>query len=396
MIKRISANRIYTATNDTWLKNAIIEIDEKNRISQIISNADNREMASAEFYNGIIVPAFVNAHSHLELAHLRNKIEQITGLGGFIARLNDIRNDFSILEKQQAQSRATKEMLQNGIIAIGDICNDTDAFNIKSQFSDRLYFHHFIETWAFKTEELCDKMQRASHLQEFFGTLSAASVTAHAPYSVCPALLQAISQKAQAENAILSIHHQESPVEDLLISKRKGSLFEVLSQRDNDLNQISHEESSAAVIKKYIWPETKLLLVHNTFSPEKDIKMLSKQLPNLYWTLCPNANLFIENALPDIKAIRKYSSQICLGTDSLASNHELSILAEIKTLQNNFEPLEFTELLKWATINGAKALDINKNYGSIEKGKKAALNLLYPFDFKNNKISKNTKVKRVN
>jgi cytosine/adenosine deaminase-related metal-dependent hydrolase len=83
------------------------------------------------------------------------------------------------------------------------------------------------------------------------------------------------------------------------------------------------------------------------------------------------ANIYIGNGLPKIDELLKSDINICLGTDSLASNDQLDILAEIKTIQKNFPKIELPTLLQWATINGAKALGIANLFGSFEKGKSA-------------------------
>src|SRR4051812_19459907 len=115
-----------------------------------------------------------------------------------------------------------------------------------------------------------------------------------------------------------------------------------------------------------------ILLVHNTFTNEEDINFILNQSASqqIYFCLCPNANLYIENKLPSIDVMRSKTDSIVLGTDSLASNWSLSILDEIITIQKNFPAIELKELLKWATSNGAKALQMNKELGSFEKGKK--------------------------
>ena len=65
----------------------------------------------------------------------------------------------------------------------------------------------------------------------------------------------------------------------------------------------------------------------------------------------------------------KQNCEVVLGTDSLASNHQLSILEEIKTIRKNFPAIATDQLLQWATINGAKALQMEKLLGSFEPGK---------------------------
>jgi cytosine/adenosine deaminase-related metal-dependent hydrolase len=109
--------------------------------------------------------------------------------------------------------------------------------------------------------------------------------------------------------------------------------------------------------------------------------------------LCPNANLYIENKLPDFNLFLNLKDNVCLGTDSLASNHQLSIVAEMQTIQQN-TTIEFDILLKWATLNGAKALGFDAQLGSIQKGKKPGLNLL---DFKNSALifDKETEVQKL-
>ena len=91
----------------------------------------------------------------------------------------------------------------------------------------------------------------------------------------------------------------------------------------------------------------------------------------MYWCLCPNANLYINAALPDLELFDP--SRVVLGTDSLASNHQLSILAEMRALRGHFPGITTERLLGWATFNGAKALQLDDILGSFERGKKPGL-----------------------
>jgi len=86
---------------------------------------------------------------------------------------------------------------------------------------------------------------------------------------------------------------------------------------------------------------------------------------------------------------------ISLGTDSLASNSNLSILEEIKTISSYFPEIKLEELIKWGTLNGAKALNFNKNIGSLEVGKKPGINLISLLDLENMKIKKESMVKKI-
>jgi cytosine/adenosine deaminase-related metal-dependent hydrolase len=97
---------------------------------------------------------------------------------------------------------------------------------------------------------------------------------------------------------------------------------------------------------------------------------------NVYWITCPNANLYIENRLPDYRHFIDTNANIAIGTDSLTSNWQLSILDEMKAIAKyqSYIPLEM--LLRWATLNGAEALGFEDTLGSLVVGKTPGLNLL--------------------
>jgi len=148
---------------------------------------------------------------------------------------------------------------------------------------------------------------------------------------------------------------------------------------------------------KFLPPENQLLLVHNTFTAESDMLELKKQraTENTFLVLCPNSNLFIENQLPPVPLFQKHGLNICLGTDSLASNQKLSILAEMITLQQHFSEITLEELVLWGTFNGAKALQVENRFGSFEPGKQPGVNLITGADLKNLKLTNKCKVKPI-
>jgi cytosine/adenosine deaminase-related metal-dependent hydrolase len=96
-------------------------------------------------------------------------------------------------------------------------------------------------------------------------------------------------------------------------------------------------------------------------------------LPQVFWCLCPNANLYIENHLPDVLQLHKRGVTICVGTDSLASNSRLNILSELQTLKKHFPALPWETLLRWATAHGATALQMQDHIGKLEAGMKPGL-----------------------
>ena len=90
------------------------------------------------------------------------------------------------------------------------------------------------------------------------------------------------------------------------------------------------------------------------------------------WALCPRSNIYISGLRPPVELLRRRGERICIGTDSLASNDSLSILEELKALPE----VPLPEVLEWATLNGAQALGMETEAGSVEAGKRCGLVLI--------------------
>jgi cytosine/adenosine deaminase-related metal-dependent hydrolase len=115
----------------------------------------------------------------------------------------------------------------------------------------------------------------------------------------------------------------------------------------------------------------------------------------LFWCLCPRANLYIENRVPPVDLLTEEGCRIVIGTDSLASNESLDILAELKVLQDHFPEIPLAELVRWATLNGAMALRQKNTYGSIRRGKRPGLLLLQDVDLLNMRLLPESRVRRL-
>ena len=118
-----------------------------------------------------------------------------------------------------------------------------------------------------------------------------------------------------------------------------------------------------------------MILVHNVATTAEDLDQTTGG-PELYFCLCPNANLYISGQLPDVELLTARGCRMVIGTDSLASNHRLSVLEELKTLQRAFPRLDTAELLGWATLNGARALQMEGRLGGFSPGKRPGVVLL--------------------
>ncbi len=368
----ITADKIFTI-NSLPLAKTVIVIDDSGAITDLVDE-NTIDASKTERFEGFICPGFVNTHCHLELSYMKNKIESESGLHNFIKEVENLKKpgDEEVL---QAIKDADAEMSKNGIVAVGDICNTANTFAYKTK--SKLYYYNFLEIYAFDETRADAAFERGLKLQSELKSGQKSSITPHAPYSASEKLLKLISDYADKNGAILTIHNQETADEDLFFREKKGNILERLKHFNIPTdNWKPTGKSSLQSTLPHLPKENKLLLVHNTFTSQEDVLFANNYNKNIFWCFCPNANLYIENKLPDINLFLQNNCTITLGTDSYASNWSLSIWDEIKAIQKHFPKIELQEILKWSTLNGAKFLGIENTLGSIEKNKKPGLNLI--------------------
>ena len=382
----------YLFTGEKLLNNEHVLITNFNgEIINIIEAKDAGE--EIEIYEGILSPGFINAHCHLELSHLKNIIQEKTGLVDFVFKVVTQRH-FAEEEILDAIEKGEEEMLENGIIAVGDICNN--SLTVSQKIKKNLHYYNFIETSGWLPEIASVRVERAKNIfNDFENHGLKSSIVPHAPYSVSENLWNEMIPFFSGET--ISIHNQETAQEDLFFLEGKGDftkMFELM-KIDNSFYKSKKMRSVESYFKNLASAKS-VVLVHNTFTKQQDLDFINEYKNKeqlVSFCLCPNANLYIENALPPVDLFLKNDCQIILGTDSLASNHQLNILEEMKTIVKSFPGIKTETLLKWATINGAKALQMKNELGSFEKGKKPGIILIESVE--DGKITSGSKVRNL-
>lgn len=385
--KKFNATQLFTGKE--MLDEDFVLIIQDNGMIEAIARVD--EVGDdIQKLDGILCPGFINAHCHLELSHVKGLIPEHTGLVDFILQVISKRQTDTdqILE---AIEKAENEMLDAGIVAVGDICNHTHSLTQKN--AKRLRYHNFIEVSGWNPMVAASRMETSLTFYKIFKNLFPlhTSLSPHAPYSVASELWD-LMRPFFAEQ-IITIHNQESAAENELFKSDSGD-FKRLYQ----LMQISNPsftatgKNSLPSVFHYLEAAKHILLVHNSFSEQSDIDFIRSSKIPVSFCLCPNANLYIEQKLPPVDLFVKNDITLVIGTDSLASNHQLSILDELKTLHQHFPHLSLSLLLKAATYNGATALGMEKELGSFEKGKKPGILLVKDIA---DKITTDTSVQRI-
>ena len=380
-----SADLLLTAERSP-VRNGWVKTDESGKI---LATGEGIPDVSIQL-KGILIPGFVNTHCHLELSFLRGRIAEKTGMTGFIKNLLKLRNQTQLTDQARGMQEMVLAMQQNGIVATGDISNTGISAHVKKTSAMR--FHTFIEVFGMDPSKADEIISGTDELVNIYsGNGNSAGLTPHAPYSMSKSLIEKLCDIIAEKEVPLSIHLHES--EDELLYCRDGSgpmgvLFNEMGFHKTET------EFNAATPVHYLLPMMKkirnVIFVHNTYITADEIQWAEEQHQGIYWCLCPKANLYITDKLPPADDLHKHARHVCIGTDSLASNDTLSILEELKILSAAFPSLPFHAMIEWATLNGARALQMDESIGSITEGKTPGLNLLQNINPENPVIDPHT------
>ncbi len=357
-------------------QNAALVIGPGGTIETLIQKEDAGD--NVERFEGILCPGFVNCHCHLELSHMRGLIPQHTGLVDFVFKVVTQRH-FSNEDILLAIELAEDEMLRNGIVAVGDICNTAHTAGAKAK--QRLLYYNFVEVSGWLPEVAQTRLTNSLEVYNLLslGDKEQVALVPHAPYSVSEKLWLLL--QPFFKDKTVSIHNQETSFEDELFVQGGGDFMRMynLMKMDSSFFFPSGKSSLQTYFSKLNGARN-VMLVHNTFTKEADVvyarERAAANRQQLFFCLCANANLYIENALPPVQMLMQQECTIVLGTDSLASNHSLNMLDEMRTIKQHFPQVSIEQLLRCATINGATALNLHERLGSFEKGKQPGVLLI--------------------
>ncbi len=354
-MRRIAAH--YLIDRGEVMPRPVVTLDDGGRILRVEQWCQLDSLAHTEFYAGALCAGFVNAHCHVELSYLRGAIERGSGFAGFARAIGQVRGNFSAEERQRALQAADARMWSEGVQAVADIVNGDSSFATKRH--SKIYYKSFAE--LFGLNNVADTVMPLCQHEN-------CSATPHSTYSVQDAAFRSVAMQAAHEP--LSIHFMESPDEQALYFG-EGSLAAWYGRMGWECDFL-HYGSPARRITESLERSRRLLLVHNCCVSEDDILLINNYFENpVAWVLCPRSNDYISGLKPPVELLLRHNAMICVGTDSLASNDSLSMIEELKMLR-----VPLAEALKWATINGARALGLEAEMGSIEVGKRPGIVLI--------------------
>lgn len=350
-----------------------------------VLTADDRIVAAGEFHSlqqdcpagtsvvdhghVALMPALVNAHTHLDLSALKDAISfPRSGFPDWIGQLFSLRADTDIEAAENSFRQGEQEILHSGTALYGDVTNGTlvDYSGRELRPPER---HVFLELLGFNLDSVSAALPP---LDEFPENSPSLSLVPHSVYSVSPWIIAESKRWTRARGLPYSIHTAEHPEEIEFLQSGTGFCRELLEK----LGRWDHSwkppgKTPIEYLDGLGVLDWRTLLVHTVHMRDSDWDLAANRRCNVVF--CPRSNRNLGAGRPDIEKALSRHMRAALGSDSLASNTDLSLFAEAAFVMENYPTIPPAAVLEMITINPAGALGREQDFGSIEEGKKAAI-----------------------
>jgi cytosine/adenosine deaminase-related metal-dependent hydrolase len=324
-----------------------------------------------------VLPALVNAHTHLELSYLRGRVARASRFLDWIRTVVATRREYPDPQDRtilDAARSAIVEARSSGTGLIGDISNTlvTAALLHAAGMTARLFYELLGFNAANPSARVAAACVAADSAQRAAPTV-AVSLAAHAPYSVSPAMFAAIREHLDVDAGdVSSVHVAESPEEVEFLRTGGGEWRDLLQELGvwSDAWQ-TPRCSPVAYLADIGFLDARVLVVHAVQCSDGDLGRLA----NLRTTVvsCPRSNRYVGVGDPPLAEFYAAGLPVAFGTDSLASVDDLQMFTELAAARRVAPGVPAHDLLESATMTGARALGFGREFGSIEAGKRAAL-----------------------
>ena len=366
------AKWVFPVSSDPVEDGAVVvsgnEIRDVGRYSEIKAAWSGEVVDNGQ---GAILPAFVNAHTHLELSAMRGRLSGHRGFVDWIRHLIELRNKISREQIGKAIRDELALMKKQGVGLVGDIGNTQASFQPcrDAKGIETVFFREFLGFNKTRTKEAGNTLFK---IEGFFDYDDSFHLAAHSPYTVSEELFKSLKRWTYKRGKMLSVHLSESIEESEFLAGRNGLLKDLLAERS-----VWDEEfdppglSPIAYLDGLGILDENTICVHLVHLSQEDMRILAERRARC--CLCPRSNLFLRVGFPDIKGLLDQGISPALGTDSLASNNSLSMLDEIACVHKHEPGIPPDDILQMATLNGACMLDREYRLGSLAPGKDAAM-----------------------
>ena len=354
------------------LRDGCVVLDEDETILDAGPAGDvipRHQGARVETVRGVLLPGLVNAHTHLELSGLRGKVTGGAGFVPWVERMLGIRAAERPEEDASAIDRAVTELVQFGTVAVGDVTNTLAALPSLVRLGvGGIVFHELfgIELQSALARLAAMENDGAEARRDFPSPDVAYALAPHTVYTTHPDAIRTVLERVRGVGGRTTVHLAEHTAERMLTEQGSGPFFDFMTRMRLPVSAFPIPHKSPVEYASdlgLLAPDA--LLVHLTDARTDELARIAAS--GAHVVLCPRSNLFIEVKLPPLGDILKAGILPALGTDSLASNLSLDVLAEAKALHDRFPSVPASSLLSMATYAGARALG-RADLGRIAKG----------------------------
>ncbi|HXL24845.1 MAG TPA: amidohydrolase family protein [Chthoniobacterales bacterium] len=308
-----------------------------------------------------LLPGLINAHCHLDYTCLRGKISRRKSFTDWIRAINAEKARLSPEDYVVSISEGFAEAKQFGTTTIANLT----AF---PELVSRIQAP--IRTWWFaelidardptRANEIIDLAVEKLKPAEHWG------LAPHAPFTASENVYRRCDEIARREKVLLTTHLAESHEEMSLFRDASGPLYDFLKEIGRDMNDCGEQTPFGQFVGRLrdaSLPDW--LLVHLNEVLDGDLRALAKQSTKSNVVHCPRSHAYFRHSPFQFEKFRELGFNVCLGTDSLASNEDLSLFAEMRAFQKEFPNVSPEELLKLVTVNSAYALHQENALGKI-------------------------------
>ncbi len=380
---RVQAKWIHTGSGPV-ISNGFVEI--RNGIVTAVGKSKTPKANTVDLGTVSLIPGLVNAHTHLEFSDLERPLGQ-PGIAftDWIRLVVSRRSNFPETSESQtpvakgSKSNAIRlgisESIQSGTIAVGEIASDP---MIVADYGDEMIATIFHERLGQHPDRVRSIVEQAAQFLDTFrnGPKQKCAVSPHAPYSVHPDLLSASIRQSQQYNCPLAMHLAETREELQLLCDRTGPFVELLQSLDAWRPEMIRRGTTILDYLKLISQVPRSIVVHGNYLTAADIEFISQHRQKMSVVYCPRTHDFFQHDEYPLNGLLDARINVAVGTDSRASNPDLSLFRELQMIQQKFPTLQPERILELGTQAGTEAIGIDSQHGKIATGQAARINVV--------------------
>ena len=376
-MRAFHADAVITGDAGVYADGAVV-IDDTGEVKEVGPAAavlPNHAGARVERVHGVVLPGLVNAHTHLELSALSGYVPGGAGFVRWVENLIGSRIEVHPEADDETIERAVADLHAFGTVAVGEVTNSLAAVPALARggFAGCVFHEVFGVDLATAERRIADLPHiLAERVGEWTAPDLAYAASPHTLYTTHPEAVRRLLETARDQGARVSIHLAEHASERRYLEHGDGPVSEWYESRLKipKGSQAPAGKGPVALADELGALAPFVLGVHFTDARPAELELVARRGTAV--VLCPRSNLHIEAKLPPLLAVLGAGIKPALGTDSLASNASLDVLAEARALADRFPTVPAVDLLRMATWSGAVALGLS-SVGRIAPGARPGL-----------------------